>query len=58
MMLPGQIFWDVNSLRSASNSPRLEVSQRLHLEGKEAAEDEDATILLPFGSKASHQKDH
>jgi hypothetical protein len=57
MMLTGPIFWDVKSFRSASNSPRLEVSQPLHLEGKVVAEDEDTTILLSFGSKASHQKD-
>jgi len=56
MLLPGQIVWVVKPFRSASNSHRLEVSQTLHLEGKEIAEDEDTTILLSFGSKASHLK--
>ena len=56
MLLPGQIFWDVKPFRSASNSPRLEVSPSLHLECKEVAEDDTTTILLPFGSKASHLK--
>jgi len=56
MLLPGQIFWDVKMLRSTSNSPLLEVSQTRHVEGKEVAEDEDTTILLSFGSKASHVK--
>lgn len=37
MLLPGQIIWDVKLLLSASNSPRLEVSQTRHLEGKEVA---------------------
>jgi hypothetical protein len=56
MLLLGQIFWDVKPFPSASNSPRLEVSQSLHLEGKEVAENEATTILLSFGSKASHLK--
>jgi hypothetical protein len=57
MLLPAQIFWDVKLFRSVSNSPRLEGSQSFHLEGKEVPEDEDTTILLSLGSKASHQKD-
>jgi hypothetical protein len=51
-----QIFWNVKPFRSASNSPLLEVSQNIQLEGKEVVEDEDTTILLPFRRKALHLK--
>jgi len=56
MMLPSQIFWDAKPLRSASNSPRLEVSQSLYLESKEVAENEDTTILLSLEVKRHNKK--